>query len=361
MQELRIVLIVGGLLAIAALLCHGFWTHRKQNQIKFKKAPLTNVDTSEVRAKSGKKGSQATIELPEEVEQPNDLDLSESTQAAGLISSLKNRDKKEEVIPSITTEFLDDADISLSKKTIKPTSETVDVESHEVTLQEAPAKNHQATIKSDSQLDISEPEAFSEPMVSVDHTVLGYDTALGDDTDLGNDTALISDTALTDEIASADHIQQPEAKTKESPKDEAPFEVIVLHVHAKESQALNGVELFDSMRRNGLVFGEMDIFHRHVDLHGAGKVLFSVANIMQPGTFGCDNAESFSTLGLSFFMTLPSYGRSDLNFKMMLETAENIANDMDAIVMDEVRQPLTLDKIEFIQNKIADFTEVEMA
>ena len=44
----------------------------------------------------------------------------------------------------------------------------------------------------------------------------------------------------------------------------------------------------------------MNIFHRHVDNAGNGKVLFSIANMLKPGVFDPDNMEQFSTQGVCF-------------------------------------------------------------
>ena len=38
--------------------------------------------------------------------------------------------------------------------------------------------------------------------------------------------------------------------------------MIVLNVHCAGSEPLVGTKLFDSMQQNGLLYGEMDIFHR---------------------------------------------------------------------------------------------------
>lgn len=44
MQELRLVLIVLGALAIAALLLHGLWTNKKEKTTKFGEKPLGKLD-----------------------------------------------------------------------------------------------------------------------------------------------------------------------------------------------------------------------------------------------------------------------------------------------------------------------------
>lgn len=50
--------------------------------------------------------------------------------------------------------------------------------------------------------------------------------------------------------------------------------------------------------------------------------------MMQPGTLEHDDPDSFTTKGISFFMTLPCFGDAEQNFKLMLKTAQQIADDM---------------------------------
>ena len=85
-------------------------------------------------------------------------------------------------------------------------------------------------------------------------------------------------------------------------------QVIVLSVVMPEGQAMSGAALLPTLLTLGLKYGEMNIFHRHQDNAGNGKVTFSLANMMNPGTFDLDDIENFSTQGITLFMTLPNTG-----------------------------------------------------
>lgn len=147
---------------------------------------------------------------------------------------------------------------------------------------------------------------------------------------------------------------QPSPQIEPSPQEE-PLDVIVLNVHCAGNQQFVGTKLFDSMQQNGLLFGEMDIFHRHADLSGTGKVLFSVANMMQPGTLMHDEPADFTTQGISFFMTLPGFGDPEQNFKLMLKTAQQIADDLSGHVLDDARNLMTPNRLDAYRKQIQDF------
>ena len=67
-----------------------------------------------------------------------------------------------------------------------------------------------------------------------------------------------------------------------------PEEVLIINVMAHKGEMFNGGDLLDVILKCGMRYGSMDIFHRHSDAKGEGALLFSMANMVKPGTFGCD-------------------------------------------------------------------------
>lgn len=169
----------------------------------------------------------------------------------------------------------------------------------------------------------------------------------------------------SDVFPDADEVIQPQSAIAAETENHVPaadeseaepdYEVIVLNVHCSGDEAFTGTKLFDSMQQNGLLYGEMEIYHRHADLSGTGKVLFSVANILQPGSLRHDDPEAFSTKGISFFMTLPCYGDPEQNFKLMLKTAQQIADDLGGNVLDDQRNLMTPDRLGEYRRQIQAF------
>ena len=133
---------------------------------------------------------------------------------------------------------------------------------------------------------------------------------------------------------------------------EEPEEVIVLHVTGQ----IEGTILLQQMTELGFKFGEFDIFHRHVDTAGNGAVLFSLANMFNPGTFNIDMLETFQTEGVALFLALPIKSNSLQAFTMMHNAAAKLAQAVPhGQVLDEHRNPLTRQAIQHIHQRIREF------
>jgi cell division protein ZipA len=118
-------------------------------------------------------------------------------------------------------------------------------------------------------------------------------------------------------------------------------QVIVLSVVMPQGQQMSGAALLPTLLTLGMKFGEMDIFHRHEDNAGNGQVTFSLANMMNPGTFDLDAMENFSTQGITLFMTLPNAGDAFEVFKNMLNAAKQLAVEFHGQLLDDKRSVMT--------------------
>lgn len=117
-------------------------------------------------------------------------------------------------------------------------------------------------------------------------------------------------------------------------------EVYVLNVSARDGAYIYGRDLKHALRILGFRFGEMDIYHRHVEMDGQGEVLFSLINTVNPGTFDQTKMDRLMTPGVSLFMQLPAVGRGLAHFDLMLKAADKLASEVDGLLFDAKRQPL---------------------
>lgn len=132
-------------------------------------------------------------------------------------------------------------------------------------------------------------------------------------------------------------------------------EVLVVSIVMPEGQVISGAALLPTLLTLGLRYGDMDIFHRHQDNAGNGKVTFSLANIMNPGTFDLDALETFSTCGLTFFMTLPNAGDAFEVFEHMIGAAKQISTEFGAQLLDDKRSVMTKQTEQHYMSKIREF------
>lgn len=152
-----------------------------------------------------------------------------------------------------------------------------------------------------------------------------------------------------------------DAGSKDTKKAEAiQEEVLILNVKTPDDKAINGAALLPMLLTLGFKFGDQDIFHRHVTSNGKGPVLFSLANLFKPGVFDIDNMENFSTLGISLFMILPIEGDPHQVFNMMHNAARKVADEFGGQVLDGRRSLLTKQSLQQYVEKIREFERRRM-
>lgn len=113
--------------------------------------------------------------------------------------------------------------------------------------------------------------------------------------------------------------------------------IVTLFVVAREGMLFNGADLVVAADKAGLEYGDMGIYHRLVDGKRDQGPIFSVANMLKPGSFNLGNLDALRTPGVSFFMTLPGPLQALDAWDAMLPTAQRLAELLDGLVLDEER------------------------
>ena len=101
--------------------------------------------------------------------------------------------------------------------------------------------------------------------------------------------------------------------------------------------------------------GEMGIFHRQDDRNIASTPLFSLANSQEPGTFDLDAKEGFAVAGLTLFFTLPGPEDPVVALDEMIKLAEILKTELRADWLDSGRNPLNIQILEHLRQKVRDF------
>tara|TARA_R110001583_G_scaffold21308_6_gene80914 strand:+ start:3677 stop:4744 length:1068 start_codon:yes stop_codon:yes gene_type:complete len=131
--------------------------------------------------------------------------------------------------------------------------------------------------------------------------------------------------------------------------------IIILSVVMPAHQQMSGAALLPSLLTLGMKYGEMNIFHRHQDNAGNGAVTFSLANMLNPGSFELDTMETFVTQGVSLFMTLPNATDPFIAFEQMLAAAKQLATEFKAQLVDDKRNIMTKHTEQHYLSKIHEF------
>jgi len=134
--------------------------------------------------------------------------------------------------------------------------------------------------------------------------------------------------------------------------------ILVLHVTAPEEMVFVGADLFSALEEIGLRFGEGGIFHCYQELEEGeqGPPLFSVANILEPGTFEPgEPGEQFTTPGVVLFMRAPGPQPARATIETMLLKSQQLAQLLGGEVRDQNRNPLTESSIQSMLDRATAF------
>ena len=134
--------------------------------------------------------------------------------------------------------------------------------------------------------------------------------------------------------------------------------VLALTIIAAEGSLFIGSDIAAALDYVDLEVGEMDIFHRYLPGQ-QGQPLFSVANLLAPGTLKAEELSSIQTQGLAIFMRLSSPANGLLAFDAMLDAADKMEKRLNGQVMDERRQTLTEATLEKMRSRILNFNLIQ--
>lgn len=135
-----------------------------------------------------------------------------------------------------------------------------------------------------------------------------------------------------------DAIFEPEEDDIEPPQREPVPAIIQFSLLAKADEGFNGIDLINAFGIVGLEYGNLKIFER---LDPNRLVDYGVACMVEPGTFPDSNLDTFYCPGLVFFMQPAALDDAQAVFDDFIETIQLLAIELDGIILDHRREPLT--------------------
>lgn len=139
-------------------------------------------------------------------------------------------------------------------------------------------------------------------------------------------------------------------KTEKIEQQEPP-EILIIHLMAAQGETCDGQALLDTAVALGLRYGNMKIFHRHISEDGSGPVLFSMANVLNPGTFDLTTIAQQEVVGVTLFMAPSDLDKPSEVFDLMLDTAEQMAAKLQLNIMDETRSSMTKQTVDHYRHR----------
>ncbi|MEE9334190.1 MAG: cell division protein ZipA [Granulosicoccaceae bacterium] len=127
--------------------------------------------------------------------------------------------------------------------------------------------------------------------------------------------------------------------------------IVTLHVVAPRGQLFDGEQLLGLFEQRGYHYGDMNIFHSmHQD-----KTVFSIAKVVEPGTFDINQISSFDTPGISLILQLPGPVAADVAFEVLISEAFDMANTLGGTVLDADRSTLSKQTVQHMREGVYEY------
>lgn len=155
--------------------------------------------------------------------------------------------------------------------------------------------------------------------------------------------------------AEEDEDETLDAQSEEAKTEVEPEEILVVNVLTKTGERISGEALLKIFTSEKLKYGKMGIFHRHLNNDGDAPVIYSIANVVEPGNFNFAKMKESDTPGICIFLTLPCAGNAIDAYDDMIDTARVISATLGCELSDENRSILTKQAIEHGRQRVMEF------
>ena len=326
-MDLNTILIILGVIALLALIAHGIWSNRREKSQYFKNANTFSQNHQPNRF-NAPQPAQPITETPiadkpvhyfVEETPPQQQALDFEATATPTISESHSIERA-----------VDEIKITLpngtSNTTLNNVESTASHSFHEQPTQPVQPMTAQAntSFQSYDEPSYAEPSTVSPSERNSLQTENEYVTPT-----VSLNQANEQHTATSQSTTSAGEMVSENQRTPD---------FIMLYVVAPENREFNGGRLAQALDGLGFIFGDQHIYHRHLDLTAASPVLFSVANLQQPGTFNPYDMDNLVTVGIAIFMQLPSPGNDIVNLKTMIRAARSLADELGGFVLTDKQE-----------------------
>ena len=192
-----------------------------------------------------------------------------------------------------------------------------------------------------------EPDAFSSLMSATDNLMPTIDT--------------VEEPNFTDNSPILDqHLLSPVDQAQNGPlinaKDNINITILPHQYRDRRPSIIRGRDLLTLIDKYGLRFGAMNMFHRYEQKDGTGMLWFSMMGITDNGIapFDPHSVATNTYNGVVVFLSLP-HPQALRSFDSMMSIAYMMANDLDAMILDENNQQITIEYKQQLRNQVRDY------
>ena len=220
-------------------------------------------------------------------------------------------------------------------------------------------RNHSLVDELEAEQEDNLPEFCAQNLDDVDEgvgevrVISGAGLLATDEEDLSSVNVSAEDVS-TDDLSPGDISSSSSQQRTEPAESKTPSDFIVLYIlpkdDPKENLFLLGAQINSSAQAMGLTFGEMNIFH----YKPAGRNVFSLANMLEPGSFDADTIHDLKTSGLTVFMQIQRGDPLD-DLTEMLQRSYQLAGLLGARLCNHKRQTLTEQDAENYRKQVRGF------
>ncbi|HMN45728.1 MAG TPA: cell division protein ZipA C-terminal FtsZ-binding domain-containing protein [Povalibacter sp.] len=162
-----------------------------------------------------------------------------------------------------------------------------------------------------------------------------------------------ADPDLTAELPAREPVDAPTLgmSSTPAPRRIERRKIIALRL-AAPGQRFPGEALRTALEGESLQFGRYDVFHR---LHDDGTSIFSVASMMEPGTFELERMPGQQYSGVTLFAQLPGPVPGVQALQDLVACGKQLQEGLGGTLQDERGVPLTVHRIDRLRQEIVDF------
>ena len=128
--------------------------------------------------------------------------------------------------------------------------------------------------------------------------------------------------------------------------------IVAIRLIGERDRRIDGAELKKSLAAESLEFGRYSIFHR---MTPAGRPVYSVASLVEPGSFDPELMASVRFPGISMFAVYPGPMPAPQAFDEMLATARRLSERLGGVLQDDSGSSLTGQRVLSIREELVHF------